>query len=53
MEAHEPRMTHSSFASKDIDDLKPIINKTASDSAALDSTIELLVKTKEICQWLN
>ena len=27
----------------DIDDLKPIIDQSASDSAALDATIELLV----------
>ncbi len=45
MEAHEPRMIHASY-NKDIDDLKPIIDRTASDSAALDSTIELLVRTK-------
>ena len=45
MSAHEPRMNHSSFAST-IEDLKPIIDKTASDSAALDATIELLVRSK-------
>lgn len=45
MAAHEPRMEHPIFG-KNIKDLKPIINKTASDSAALDSTIELLVRSK-------
>ena len=42
MSAHEPRMQHVNFKS-DIDDLKPIIDQSASDSAALDATIELLV----------
>ena len=42
MAAHEPRMKHQNFESK-IDDLKPIIDQTASDSAALDATMELLV----------
>ncbi len=45
MMAHEPRMHHSNFGSK-INDLKPIIDQNASDSAALDSTIELLVQSK-------
>ena len=43
MSAHEPRMQHENFGNN-IDDLKPIIDSKASDSAALDSTIELLVK---------
>jgi len=44
MSAHEPRMSHPNFE-KNIDDLKPIINNSASDSAALDATIELLVRS--------
>ena len=44
MAAHEPRMYHSNFENE-IDDLKPIIDRHASDSAALDSTIELLVRS--------
>ena len=43
MSAHEPRMQHQNFGSN-VDDLKPIIDSNASDSAALDSTVELLVK---------
>ena len=43
MAAHEPRMEHKNFGNN-VDDLKPIIDAKASDSAALDSTIELLVK---------
>ena len=43
MSAHEPRMQHENFGNN-VDDLKPIIDSNASDSAALDSTIELLVK---------
>ena len=45
MAAHEPRMSHPNFE-KNIDDLKPIIDQSASDSAALDATIELLVRSK-------
>ncbi|MDC0195052.1 glutamate synthase large subunit [Alphaproteobacteria bacterium] len=44
MAAHEPRMQHYNFENI-IDDLKPIIDPTASDSAALDATIELLVRS--------
>jgi len=44
MAAHEPRMHHSNF-NDNIDDLKPIIDQSASDSAALDATIELLVRS--------
>ena len=44
MAAHEPRMQHLNFGN-DIDDLKPIIDSSASDSAALDATIELLVRS--------
>ncbi len=44
MSAHEPRMKHDNFQDN-IDDLKPIIDKSASDSAALDATIELLVRS--------
>ncbi len=43
MSAHEPRMKHLNFG-ESIEDLKPIIDHDASDSAALDSTLELLVK---------
>ena len=43
MAAHEPRMEHKNIGNK-VEDLKPIIDAKASDSAALDSTIELLVK---------
>ena len=35
MNAHEPRMKHKNFANN-IDDLKPVIDQSASDSAALD-----------------
>ena len=44
MSAHEPRMSHPNFENT-IDDLKPIIDQSASDSAALDATIELLVRS--------
>jgi len=44
MTAHEPRMEHLNFKDN-IDDLKPIIDQSSSDSAALDATIELLVKS--------
>ena len=44
MSAHEPRMSHRNFQNN-IDDLKPIIDSSASDSAALDATIELLVRS--------
>ena len=43
MAAHEPRMRHVNFENN-IEDLKPIIDSNASDSAALDATIELLVR---------
>ena len=46
MTAHEPRLEHQNFG-KSIEDLKPIIDADASDSAALDSTIELLVKANK------
>ena len=46
MTAHEPRMKHKNFG-KSVEDLKPIIDTNASDSAALDSTIELLVKANK------
>jgi glutamate synthase (NADPH/NADH) large chain len=42
MAAHEPRLQHPNFGNS-IDDLKPIINPNDSDSAALDSAMELLV----------
>ncbi len=44
MSAHEPRMSHKNFENN-IDDLKPIIDSAASDSSALDATIELLVRS--------
>ena len=44
MAAHEPRLSHSNFEDS-INDLKPIIDEDASDSAALDSTIELLIRS--------
>ena len=44
MAAHEPRMRHANFENN-IEDLKPIIDSNASDSAALDATIELLVRS--------
>ncbi len=44
MAAHEPRLHHKNFLNS-INDLKPIIDDDASDSAALDSTIELLVRS--------
>ena len=46
MTAHEPRMSHKNFG-KSIKDIKPIIDDDASDSAALDATIELLVKSNK------
>ncbi len=46
MSAHEPRLAHKNFG-KSIEDLKPVIDDDASDSAALDSTIELLVKSNK------
>ena len=46
MTAHEPRLAHENFGNS-IDDLKPVIGDDASDSAALDSTIELLVKSNK------
>ena len=42
MAAHEPRLNHPNFG-KSISDLKPIIDPNASDSAALDAALELLV----------
>jgi len=44
MAAHEPRLNHKNFRGAMID-LKPIIDQDASDSAALDATIELLVRS--------
>ncbi len=44
MSAHEPRLQHSNFKDS-ISDLKPIIDDDASDSAALDAAIELLVRS--------
>lgn len=44
MAAHEPRLNHENFTDAIID-LKPIIDQDASDSAALDATIELLVRS--------
>ncbi len=45
MSAHEPRLSHKNFG-ESINDLKPIIDQDASDSAALDSAIELLVNSE-------
>ena len=42
MSAHEPRLQHINFGNF-VDDIKPIINSNDSDSAALDSAMELLV----------
>ena len=44
MSAHEPRLSHKNFGDS-INDLKPIIDPNASDSAALDSAMELLVNS--------
>ena len=44
MAAHEPRLQHKNFGDA-IDDLKPVIESDSSDSAALDSTMELLVNS--------
>ena len=44
MSAHEARLSDDYFSTF-IDDLKPIINENDSDSAALDSVMELLVHT--------
>ncbi len=44
MSAHEPRITHPFFNER-IDDLKPILDSDASDSASLDGAFELLVQT--------
>ncbi|MBI05055.1 MAG: glutamate synthase large subunit [Pelagibacteraceae bacterium] len=46
MTAHEPRLFHKNFEDC-INDLKPIIDEDASDSAALDATIELLVQSNK------
>ncbi len=47
MAAHEPRLAHENFGSN-INDIKPVIDDDASDSAALDATIELLVRSNRI-----
>jgi glutamate synthase (NADPH/NADH) large chain len=44
MSAHEPRITHPFFNER-INDLKPILDPDASDSASLDGAFELLVQT--------
>ena len=44
MSAHEPRITHPFFNER-INDLKPILDSDASDSASLDGAFELLVQT--------
>ena len=44
MSAHEPRITHPFFDER-INDLKPILDSDASDSASLDGAFELLVQT--------
>lgn len=44
MSAHEPRITHPFFKER-INDLKPILDPDASDSASLDAAFELLVQT--------
>ena len=44
MSAHEPRITHPFFSDR-INDLKPILDSDASDSASLDGAFELLVQT--------
>lgn len=44
MTAHEPRMGHEAFGDS-IEDLKPVIEKGASDSAALDAVFELMART--------
>jgi glutamate synthase (NADPH/NADH) large chain len=43
MSCHEDRMEHEVFADS-INDIKPVIEKGASDSAALDSVFELLLQ---------
>ncbi len=44
MSAHEPRITHPFFNER-INDLKPILDPDASDSASLDAAFELFVQT--------
>ncbi len=44
MSAHEPRITHPFFDER-INELKPILDSDASDSASLDGAFELLVQT--------
>ena len=44
MSAHEPRITHPFFNER-INDIKPILDSDASDSASLDAAFELLVQT--------
>ena len=44
MSAHEPRITHPFFNER-INDIKPILDPDASDSASLDAAFELLVQT--------
>jgi glutamate synthase (NADPH/NADH) large chain len=43
MKSHETRLVHENFG-EHIDDLKPVVPSGASDSAALDSVFELLVR---------
>ncbi|HEY6982778.1 glutamate synthase large subunit [Reyranella sp.] len=43
MKSHEARLAHDGFG-RFIEDLKPIIQPSASDSAALDNVFELLVR---------
>ena len=44
MSCHEDRMESASFG-KQIDDLKPVVAKGSSDSAALDAVFELLLRS--------
>tara|TARA_B100000965_G_scaffold115315_1_gene95144 strand:+ start:13476 stop:17990 length:4515 start_codon:yes stop_codon:yes gene_type:complete len=44
MSAHEPRITHPFFNNR-INDIKPILDSDASDSASLDGAFELFVQT--------
>ncbi|WP_343565136.1 glutamate synthase large subunit [Kiloniella sp. b19] len=45
MKSHETRINHPSFGSY-VDDLKPVILPGSSDSAALDSVFELMVRSE-------
>ena len=44
MASHEPRMAHETFGEQ-IEDIKPIIQRGSSDSAALDAVFEVMIRS--------